>query len=135
MLGSNGKRQDGPSWTVLANVNFDASSIVGDILAEASNTDVVMQKGSFFQGRFLTGAGSTSSLTLIDSTWNMTGNSNITNLTNDPSLINYLPPVGDPTLLSSYKTLTVNNYVGEGGQIRLNTFLAGDGSPSDRSGD
>ena len=40
--------------------------------------------------------------------------------------------MGDPTLLSSYKTLTVNNYVGEGGQIRLNTYLAGDGSPSDR---
>ena len=62
----------------------------------------------------------------------MTGNSNVTNLTNDPSIINYLPPVGDPTLLSSYKTLTVDNYVGEGGQIRLNTYLAGDGSPSDR---
>ena len=46
-------------------------------------------------------------------------------------MINYLAPVGDPTLLSSYKTLTVNNYIGEGGQIRLNTFLAGDGSPSD----
>ena len=119
----------GPSQ---ANVNFDASAIIGDIHAEASNTDVLMQKGSFFQGRFLTGAGSTSDLTLIDSTWNMTGNSNVTNLTNDPSIINYLPPVGDPTLLSSYKTLTVDNYVGEGGQIRLNTYLAGDGSPSDR---
>ena len=119
----------GPS---LANVNFDASAIVGDIRAEASTTDVVMQEGSFFQGRFLTGDGSASSLMLIDSTWEMTGNSNITNLTNDPSVINFLPPVGDPTLLSSYKTLTVNNYVGEGGQIRLNTYLAGDGSPSDR---
>ena len=42
-----------------------------------------------------------------------------------------MPPVGDPTLLSSYKTLTVDNYVGEGGQIRMNTYLASDGSPSD----
>ena len=62
----------------------------------------------------------------------MTGNSNVTNLLNDPSVIDFAAPVGDPTLLSSYKTLTVNNYVGEGGQIRLNTYLAGDGSPSDR---
>ena len=113
-----------------ANVNFDASSIIGDI--RASNTDVVMQNASTFDGVFETIAGSTSSLLLIDSTWNMTGNSNITNLTNDPSVINFSPPVGDPTLLSSYKTLTVNNYVGEGGQIRLNTYLGGDGSPSDR---
>ena len=71
-------------------------------------------------------------LTLIDSTWKMTGNSNVTNLLNDPSVIDFAARVGDPTLLSSYKTLTVNNYVGEGGQIRLNTYLAGDGSPSDR---
>ena len=91
-----------------------------------------MQKGNVFTGQFLTGDGSTSDLTLIDSTWNMTGNSNVTNLINDPSMIDFLPPVGDPTLLSSYKTLTVNNYVGEGGEIRLNTYLAGDGSPSDR---
>ena len=35
----------GPS---LANVNFDASSIVGDIFAEATNTDVVMQNGQCF---------------------------------------------------------------------------------------
>ncbi len=117
----------GPS---LANVNFDASAIVGDI--RAGNTAVVLQNGSTFEGIFETRAGSTSSLTLIDSTWNMTGNSNVTNLLNDPSVIDFAAPVGDPTLLSSYKTLTVNNYVGERGQIRLNTYLAGDGSPSDR---
>ena len=113
-----------------ASVNFDASSIVGDI--HATNTDVVLQNASTFQGVFETSAGSTSNLTLVDSTWNMTGSSNVTNLTNDPSVINFLPPVGDPTLLSSYKTLTTTNYVGVDGQIRLNTYLAGDGSPSDR---
>ena len=37
----------GPS---LANVNFDASAIVGNI--RASNTDVVMQNGSTFEGSF-----------------------------------------------------------------------------------
>jgi len=95
-----------------ANVAFDDSTIVGAIRTA--------------------GAGSTSSLTLIDSTWNLTGNSNVTNLTNDPSLIDFSPPVGEPTLLSSYKTLTVTNYVGEGGGIALNTYLGTDGSPSDR---
>ena len=62
----------------------------------------------------------------------MTGNSNVTNLVNDPSLIQYTPPVGDPTLLSSYKTLTTVNYLGLGGVIGLNTFLGSDPSPSDR---
>ena len=83
-------------------------------------------------GSAFTAPGSVSNLTLIDSTWIMTGSSNITNLVNDPSLIQYTPPTGDPTLLASYKTLTVVNYLGINGQIGLNTFLGTDGSPSDR---
>ena len=83
-------------------------------------------------GSVLTDPGSVSNLTMIDSTWNLTGSSNVTKLVNDPSLIDFSPPVGDPTLLSSYKTLTVENYIGEGGRIALNTYLGADGSPSDR---
>lgn len=83
-------------------------------------------------GSAFTAPGSVSNLTLIDSTWIMTGSSNITNLVNDPSLIQYTPPTGDPTLLASYKTLTVVNYVGINGQLGLNTFLGNDASPSDR---
>lgn len=83
-------------------------------------------------GSAFTAPGSVSNLTMIDSTWIMTGNSNITNLINDPSLIQYTSPSGDPTLLASYKTLTVVNYIGINGQIGLNTFLGNDASPSDR---
>jgi Autochaperone Domain Type 1 len=61
----------------------------------------------------------------------MTGNSNLTSLTNSASTINFAPPTGDPTLLASYRTLTVGSYIGQGGLIALNTFLGGDGSPSD----
>ena len=62
----------------------------------------------------------------------MTGNSNVTNLTNNDSSIIFTPPSGDPTQLGSYKTLTATNYAGMGGEILLNTYLGGDGSPSDR---
>lgn len=44
-------------------------------------------------------------------------------------MIQFSQPVGDPTLLSSYKTLTVVNYTGI---IGLNARLDTDGSPSDR---
>ena len=98
--------------------------------AAAGLADVTLSN-STATGSALTDVGSVSNLTMIDSTWNLTGNSNVTNLVNDPSLIDFSPPVGDPTLLSSYKTLTVENYVGEGGQIALNTYLGTDGSPSD----
>ncbi|PSO15814.1 autotransporter outer membrane beta-barrel domain-containing protein [Bradyrhizobium sp. MOS002] len=88
---------------------------------------------STVQGAALTIAGSTSNVTLQNnSLWTMTGNSNVTNLTNSSSLVQFTPPVGDPSLLSSYKTLTAVNYTGQGGTLGLNTFLGADGSPSDR---
>ncbi|VIO70592.1 hypothetical protein CI1B_32460 [Bradyrhizobium ivorense] len=55
-----------------------------------------------------------------------------TYLVNDPSLIQFMVPIGDPTLLSSHETLTVVNYTGAGGIIGLDTRLDTDGSRSDR---
>jgi outer membrane autotransporter protein len=83
--------------------------------------------GSTVVGSAFTAPGSVSNLTLSNnSLWRMTGDSNLTNLVNDPSLIEFSPPVG-----GVFKTLTVNTYSGDGA-IGLNTFLGGDGSPSDK---
>ncbi len=99
----------------------------------SSGATTLTATGSQLTGAIATNATSTANVTLQgDSTWTMTGSSTLTNLVNDPSTIVFTPPVGDPTLLSSYKTLTVTNYTGMGGGITLNTFLGGDGSPSDR---
>ncbi|ANP90111.1 hypothetical protein BA011_39990 (plasmid) [Rhizobium leguminosarum] len=88
---------------------------------------------SVVTGAAFTAPGSVSNLVLEDnSLWNMTGSSNLTTLLNDPSLIQFSAPAGDPSLLASYMTLTVVNYVGEDGNIGLNTYLDTDGSPSDR---
>ncbi|HEY4076251.1 MAG TPA: autotransporter outer membrane beta-barrel domain-containing protein, partial [Rhizomicrobium sp.] len=93
----------------------------------------ILVDNSTVEGSAFTASGSVSNLTLVNnSLWNMTGSSNITNLINDPSLIQYSAPVGDPHALASYKTLTVVTYVGEGGGIGLNTYLGDDTSPSDR---
>jgi outer membrane autotransporter protein len=90
----------------LANINLSGSTVVGSAF---------------------TAPGSVSNLTLTNnSVWRMTGDSNLTNLVNDPSLIDFSAPTG-----GVFKTLTVNNYSGDG-TIALHTFLEGDGSPSDR---
>lgn len=81
---------------------------------------------STLTGAAVTEAGSTSTVNLVNSIWNVTGNSNVTTLVNDPSLINFTAPTG-----GAYKTLTVNNYSGDG-TIALNTYLGTDGSPSDK---
>jgi outer membrane autotransporter protein len=118
------------------NATFAGSSITGspNLLEVVGNGALNLVSGSsILTGAAMTEAGSTSNVTLQDnSTWNVTGNSNVTNLTVGPSLIQFRPPTGDPTLLTSYKTLTAVNYIGQGGTLHFNTFLGTDGSPSDR---
>lgn len=81
---------------------------------------------STLTGSAYTAVGSVSNLTLVDATWNLTGDSNLTNLINDPSIIDFAAPQN-----GVFKTLTVVNYSGDG-TIALNTVLGGDDSPSDR---
>ena len=93
----------------------------------------MIANSSMLTGAIVTDSVSSSTVTLgSGTTWTMTGNSNVTNLTNNDSSIIFTPPTGDPTQLGSYKTLTATNYTGTGGEILLNTYLGGDGSPSDR---
>ena len=93
----------------------------------SSGTTNLTATGSQLTGAITTDSTSTADVTLQDNTiWNMTGSSNVTNLVNDPSSIIFTPPVGDPTLLASYKTLTAVNYTGMGGGIVLNTYLGGE---------
>lgn len=83
--------------------------------------------GATATGSAYTAPGSVSNLTLSNnSLWRMTGDSNVTHLVNDPSFIDFTPPVA-----GVFKTLTVNTYSGDG-TIGLHTHLAGDGSPSDK---
>jgi outer membrane autotransporter protein len=116
----------------LGNTVVRGSVSVSAPAAGTPATANITVRNSDLTGAAITQPGSISNVTLIDSLWTMTGSSNLTNLVNDPSLIQYTPPTGDPTLLSSYKTLTVTNYVGEGGAIGLNTYLGADDAPSDR---
>jgi outer membrane autotransporter protein len=117
------------------NVDLIGSTVSGNPLVleiaggAALNLDAV---GSQLTGAASTAAGGVSNVILSDSSlWNLTGSSNLTSLTNDGSLIQFSPPSDEPALLGSYTTLTVNSYVGAGGNIGLNTYLGADGSPSD----
>jgi outer membrane autotransporter protein len=120
-----------------ANINLANATATANnntLLATSSSGSATFNaQASILQGVITTGAGSTSTVNLAQQTvWTMTGNSNATNVNNNNSEIIYTPPTGDPTQLSSYKTLTANNYGGAGGTIALNTFLGNDSSPSDR---
>jgi outer membrane autotransporter protein len=124
-----------------ANIAATGAAVIGNngvLLSASQNGGVpagvtMTANASELTGAILTDSMSSSTVTLgAGTTWNMTGNSNVTNFTNNDSLINITPPTGDPAQLGSYKTLTAGNYTGTGGNIALNTYLGGDGSPSDR---
>lgn len=103
-----------------ASVSVSAGSAPGLGIVTATRTRIT--------GAAQTDAGSVSDVRLLQSTgWDMTGNSNLTRLTVDNSQITFTPPTG-----GAFKTLTVQDYHGNGGVLRLNTRLAGDGAPSDR---
>ncbi|MGU3577265.1 autotransporter outer membrane beta-barrel domain-containing protein, partial [Brucellaceae bacterium C25G] len=79
-------------------------------------------------------SGSTTNLTLSNDTlWNVTGNSNVTDLVNAESTINIASPTGDQTLASSYKTLSASgDYTSNEGTLKLNTHLGDDNSATDK---
>lgn len=121
----------------IANIAVNGSSVTSNngvlLNTVSSGTTTLTANNAQLTGAITTDASSTANVTLQNNTtWKMTGNSNLSNLVNDPSTIVFTAPSGDPTQLASYKTLTTNNYTSMGGRIVLNTFLGTDGSPSDR---
>ncbi|HSC79592.1 MAG TPA: autotransporter outer membrane beta-barrel domain-containing protein, partial [Chitinolyticbacter sp.] len=83
---------------------------------------------SVVTGAASTAAGSHSAVTMRDtSIWQLTGNSRLSTLTNNGSLIDFSAPSG-----GRYKTLTVTDYLGDNGTVALNTWLFDDASPSDQ---
>ncbi|QRY77387.1 autotransporter outer membrane beta-barrel domain-containing protein [Pseudomonas sp. PDNC002] len=81
---------------------------------------------SLVSGTAKTAAGSQSDVTLRDtSLWQLTGDSNLSSLRNDASLVDFSAEGG-------YKRLTVNEYHGANGTLALNTYLYKDDSPSDQ---
>ena len=110
-----------------ANVSLTMSSVIGNGLwldvRDAIDSPAVLHLTA--DSSILTGAAitvGTSTVILQNGTiWNLTGDSNLTNLTNDKSLIDFSPRID-----GLFKTLTVVNYIGAGGTIGLNTFLGSD---------
>ncbi|MBM5456560.1 autotransporter outer membrane beta-barrel domain-containing protein [Pseudomonas sp. P66] len=99
-----------------------------DAGATAPGLATIKLSSSQVNGAATTAQDSNSTLSMSNtSLWKLTGNSNLSSLGNDHSLIDFSAPGG-----SSYKTLTVNQYQGNNGTIALNTYLYDDQSPSDK---
>ncbi|MDU4005688.1 autotransporter outer membrane beta-barrel domain-containing protein [Pluralibacter gergoviae] len=109
-----------------ATVNFSAkdSALVGDIVAEDGNSVSVTLDNTTYTGAVKNGA----TLALNSgSTWNVTGDSRLSQSLDNAATIAFAAPVN-----GHYKTLTTQNYTGNGGTIIFNSVLGDDSSQSDR---
>lgn len=93
-------------------IDSDASQILGDVrVADGSNATLALRNGSTMQGA----ASGDIAATIDASTWNVTGDSNVTSLTMNGGQIAFVPR-GD-----AHSTLSVaNNFAGNGGTVTMN---------------
>ena len=108
-------------------VNLDAtgaSRLTGNAYADAgseANFDLA-------DGTLWTGAAYRVHDVSIDATsqWTVTADSMLTNDLTNHGIVAFAPPVG-----GNFKVLSTRNYIAGSGTVAMNTFLGGDGSPSD----
>ncbi|MGX9315653.1 autotransporter domain-containing protein, partial [Pantoea ananatis] len=110
-------------------VNLDDGSLVMDGLQAVTN---IIAKAattlSLVNGATLTGSIDPTDVNIDGgSTWNITGDSQVNNLTNAGNVV-FAPPSG----AFAPHTLTVSNFTGSGGTLTLNTVAGDSGSPTDK---
>ncbi|WP_210168380.1 autotransporter outer membrane beta-barrel domain-containing protein, partial [Hyphomicrobium sulfonivorans] len=128
---ANGAGLNVQAGTLVATVT-NSTVTGGDELLNVSSTGTLDLEavGSTLTGSATTASGGTSTLILRDTRWNVTDDSNVSFVFNHAgSVVQFTPPSSSA---GPFKTLTVNDYAGQGGTLGVNTYLGADGSPSDR---
>mgnify|MGYP003575273468 CR=1 FL=1 len=120
---------DGSVQPTLLNVTASgASRLQGDAFAQSASTvNLNLAGGTVWTGASDPAEPITNVLIDSTSTWVVTRDSVLTRTLTNAGLVDFNAPVGDV-----YKSVTVRDYVGQGGTLALNTFLEADDSPSDR---
>lgn len=125
------------STTGTSTFNITGGTVKGSdgALYATNNADTVINvSNASLSGKITTDTGSTSAVTLNTSAlWNMTGDSTVTTLTNGGNVDFSGSSSLARSLVTTYKTLTVNgDYVGNNGSLTMNTSLGGDASSTDK---
>ena len=119
-----------PSTATLNFNNTTANAGTNNLLdATAGSAITLNASASALTGAIRTDAASTTNVNLTNgATWNLTAPSTVTNLNVTHSIIVFAPPGSG----GGFKTLTVNNYAGNGANITMNVALGGSNSAGDQ---
>jgi fibronectin-binding autotransporter adhesin len=119
-----------PSVATLNFNNTNANAGNNNLLnATAGSAITLNANASTLTGAIRTDATSTTNVNLTNNTiWSLTAASTVSNLNVTHSIIAFAPPGAN----GAFKTLTVNNYAGNGANITMNVALSGASSASDQ---
>ena len=119
-----------PSIATLNFSNTTANAGNNNLLNASGASAVTLNaNASMLTGAIRTDATSTTNVNLANgTTWNLTAASTVTNLNVTHSIIVFAPPGTG----GAFKTLTVNNYAGNGANIAMNVALSGSNSGGDQ---
>lgn len=111
---------DGANSQVTTGANGSKMTVYGGLFAQNQGMiDLNLSQGSYLNSVVDTGFDSTTKLAMTGSTWDMTDNSVVTNLTANNSSINFL------STPNNYQTLTVANLAGNNANFGMNVDLGG----------
>jgi len=114
-----------PQATVVDVTASNGSVLDGDAFANATAVaNIALQSGSRWSGAALN---VTNVSVDASSTWNVTGNSTVTQQVSNAGLVGFAAPTA-----GAFKTLTTQQYAGNGGVLGVNAYLGSDGSASDK---
>ncbi|KIQ50077.1 hypothetical protein TA05_17600 [Citrobacter rodentium] len=107
--------------------------IAGSVYARGGEIDIAMAPGSLWTGKALSDNvnGGYLNISLNDSVWNISGSSNLDNLSLTGSTVDFASMASDPDVFS---TLTVASLSGNGSFV-MRTDLVGDGNGVNNGGD
>ena len=118
------------SGTASLTLNDTGTKFTGDLISQSGGSITGTSAGTWTGSSSVSGGTIDFTMTDPASVWNITGNSELTTLTQNAGTINF--PAA-PAKSFTGTTVTVDgNYSSDGGSINMNTVFTGDSSPTDK---
>ena len=118
------------SGTASLTLNDTGTKFTGDLISQSGGSITGTSAGTWTGSSSVSGGTIDFTMTDPASVWNVTGNSELTTLTQNSGTINF--PAA-PAKSFTGTTVTVDgNYSSDGGSINMNTVFTGDSSPTDK---
>ena len=118
------------SGTASLTLNDTGTKFTGDLISQSGGSITGTSAGTWTGSSSVSGGTIDFTMTDPASVWNVTGNSELTTLTQNSGTINF--PAAPAKSFTGTTVTVYGNYSSDGGSINMNTVFTGDSSPTDK---